>query len=1247
MNQDEKNTLSAAVGSRLLHHLLSQLASMPAEKRAEARGFVLPAAVSVGWAEAVERLLGEGVGEDALAEGLRVAASLGHEALVCLLLSHGAPVNGTPSQWETPLAAAIEAGQVAVVRRLLAAGADPNLTPQEEEVPPLCDIRSWVSDGEIVRLLLAAGAEVNPSAAWRSPLDCAVADFESGEEPLEAVRLLLEAGAEVNSVGGYDDEIPLHTAARFGHSRIVALLLEHGAALNTADGEGNTPLFNALENGHEEAARLLLAAGADRACLDGATGAYLLQHAASDGALETVKLLVELGVPPGARIAAGQGGHALTTALSKGHGEVARYLLSEWREPLDTPDNHTNAWRAVVNSGRLDMARLLLAHSDNPASRFRARQAARRGAEDTGVPRRPLHLSCQDAIFTVSAGQVGMLRLLLDAGVAVEATEGSARTLLMQAARCGQVEMLRLLLARGARVDAVDVYGWTPLMHAVGYFRDEAAELLLAAGAERAPVLAHPRTAQAWAVMRGDESLLRSLMAGQEVDNFRRDVCPLRTPLMEAVCRGRLAIVRQLLEAGAPARPRDEDYREPLHHAARLGHADCIPLLLAHGARLSIKAEGIWTEGSGYTPLQEAVQAGQKEAVLALLQAGANVNGGEEASRCPLILALKGGQADMASLLLERGATVERSERAENDPLVLGAELGDAALMQQLLARCPQVQALREGDMTPLMAAAQAGHAEVVSLLLARGDADLEAMCSNRSTALMLAAERGHLVVVRQLLHAGARVDSDVLWGKTALCCAASHGHAEVVSLLLARGAAVNAGVLSSCETPLMRAAAAGYENVVRLLLRAGARVDVPSRLFGGPLSLAASKGHVAAMRLLLAAGAGVEQCTLHGNTVLCCAASGGQPAAVRLLLDCGAEVEAAGEDGMTPLLLAAAWGNADTVQVLLEAGANAYAVNIFGRDALALAERQKKRASAALLRAWMAAHPEAEKLMKKNHYGEMSEHDVMSGDLHREQLTRALCRAAEQGDAEAVSRLLAEGAELDGAEMEELGPLVEAASAGQVEVLRLLLEEGDKRQHDWGYECFNALEAAAEANSLDAVRLLLEEGRAADTPSLGAELPLWSPLRYGNTEMMQLMLDRGADINHPMPASDETLLVYAVREGFPAEMLRFLLEHGADLNAKDHREMTALMHAADVRNHEALRMLVEAGADLYAVSDEWCDSVMGIIAGQGEVEMARFLHAHGWCAQKEKSPCLYLAGKSGSRPMVDLLLEWGMKRDV
>ena len=57
--------------------------------------------------------------------------------------------------------------------------------------------------------------------------------------------------------------IGFYRAAQFNRTKLISLLVENGAKVNTHDGEGRSPFLNAVAAGHIGSARLLLKLGAD------------------------------------------------------------------------------------------------------------------------------------------------------------------------------------------------------------------------------------------------------------------------------------------------------------------------------------------------------------------------------------------------------------------------------------------------------------------------------------------------------------------------------------------------------------------------------------------------------------------------------------------------------------------------------------------------------------------------------------------------------------------------------------------------------------------------------------------------------------------------------------------------------------------------------------------------------------------------------------------------------------------------
>jgi ankyrin repeat protein len=206
------------------------------------------------------------------------------------------------------------------------------------------------------------------------------------------------------------------------------------------------------------------------------------------------------------------------------------------------------------------------------------------------------------------------------------------------------------------------------------------------------------------------------------------------------------------------------------------------------------------------------------------------------------------------------------------------------------------------------------------------------------TTPLIDAIKSRDPVAVNAELDRGADVNAAESDGTTALHWAAQIDDVEMLGLLIDAGAAVGA-VNRFNVTPLELAANNGNAAAIERLLAVGADPNVASREGQTPLMSAAQNGRVAAVETLLAHGAEVDaRESYRGQTALMWAAGEGNTDAARVLLAAGADVNARSKAGFTPLLFAVRNAELETLRVLLEAGANANDVAPDGTSALNVA---------------------------------------------------------------------------------------------------------------------------------------------------------------------------------------------------------------------------------------------------------------------------------------------------------------------
>jgi len=275
----------------------------------------------------------------------------------------------------------------------------------------------------------------------------------------------------------------------------------------------------------------------------------------------------------------------------------------------------------------------------------------------------------------------------------------------MEAARRKEAMSALDLVAAGADVNVPDKDGWTALMFA-------AKEGTLAAA--RAIVRA-PRQSS--------------------LDALAKETSALGL----AAERGRLALVRVLIEAGAGVR-KPEIGGRALQLAAQEGRVDVVRALMEAKAPLGFAA---W---ENEPPLQAAAARGQWLVVEALLEAGLDPDQVDRGGQTALMKAAASGHDKAVASLLRLGATPDLVDRD-----------GWSALMH---------------------AAAHPSSGSVAAMrdLVRAGAAVNRRAGSNGKTPLMIAAEKGNELATDELLRSGAQQDLKS-GGKTALDFALAEGN--------------------------------------------------------------------------------------------------------------------------------------------------------------------------------------------------------------------------------------------------------------------------------------------------------------------------------------------------------------------------------------------------------------------------------------------------------------------------------------
>ena len=172
---------------------------------------------------------------------------------------------------------------------------------------------------EILRVLLEAGTDPNIHGEHVPALHVAAAN-----DNLEAAAILVEHGAKIDTRDTVNNDTALMYGVGDGKAKVAEYLLIKGANPNLTDKQGFTPLHIAASRNDIDLVRSLLAHGASIDARTSGHGRTALLIAAMSGFTDMVRALLEGGANPS--LPDNIGGLPLQRAIEYHHEDVVRLL---------------------------------------------------------------------------------------------------------------------------------------------------------------------------------------------------------------------------------------------------------------------------------------------------------------------------------------------------------------------------------------------------------------------------------------------------------------------------------------------------------------------------------------------------------------------------------------------------------------------------------------------------------------------------------------------------------------------------------------------------------------------------------------------------------------------------------------------------------------------------------------------------------------------------------------------------------
>ena len=358
-----------------------------------------------------------------------------------------------------------------------------------------------------------------------------------------------------------------------------------------------------------------------------------------------------------------------------------------------------------------------------------------------------------------------------------------------------------------------------------------------------------------------------------------------------------------------------------------------------------------------------------------------------------------------------------------------------------------------------------------------------------------------------------------------------------------------------------------------------------------------------------------VNHASSAGYTPLHIAVTKGSIDIVTLLLDQDVNVHSLTTDGKTPLHIAVDKVYETIIQKLLTQKADPSLKDVSGNTSLHLAVRIKQETKPGLVKT-------------------------------RVSHTRSSLAPYRACSAETVRAIIEHGVDVNTVNNRGQTALGFASADGQESFVKILLDAGADPNITDNIKDSSLHSAVSGYCSINTVKEIIDHGAHVDAVNDIGETPLLIACSTAQEASVRLFLKFKADPNIAN-VDGYTSLHSAVAADCSKKTLQEIIDHGADMNAKDKRGRTALLHGCFLRHMDSVKVLLGAGADPSIADEEGFSCLHAAIDGRCSKDTLQALIDHGAhidAQRKDGTNAFLRACSTGQSESVRLLLEAGAK---